>query len=320
MMDRWRVISGSGGERMLSSPESLGRAFAEQCHYYLEDAMLARIWLALTLGKPILAEGEPGCGKTELARALSGVLATELIRVTFGEHIRPEDLFFRYEETLREAYLKAHPDQDLDKTLAVLRSERFMRPGALLRAIRAERRGVLALDEIDKARDGMADVLLEFLEEFTISDSLHGTFEPVTRPFVIITSNNTRPVPDQLRDRCAFVFFKYPAPEREAALLATKSGAPPRLAQQVAYLCRAFREIGFKSPPSIREGLDMMAACERLRIKEIDRDAIVLLMNLAVKRQDDWRRAEQQLEVLYGRIREMNRETEIVPAATGEGA
>src|SRR5262249_43701516 len=123
-----------------------------------------------------------------------------------------------------------------------------------------------------------------------------------------ITSNTTRALAEQLRDRCVFLPLDYYTPEREAEIIRTKGGVEAGLAAQVAYLCRAFREIGFKSPPSIREALDMIAACKVLGIHRLEKESIGMLLNLAVKRRGDWRRAEKNLPVLFARALEIARE------------
>lgn len=272
----------------LHSPATLRRALEATSRYYLDDAQLDRVWLALRLGKPLLVEGEAGCGKTELARALPRVLGTELIRVTCGAHTRIEDLFF-------------HSDRERPPGTAIT-------PGALWRAIRRPDRSLVLIDELDKAPVTLDHALLEWLEEFKFSDPLLGAIEPLSRPYVVLTSNTTRPLSEQLRDRCVFLYFEYPAPEREAEILRSKSGTEGVLATQVAYLCRAFREIGFKSPPSIREALDMIEACKTLGITLLTETSLSWLLPLAVKRRDDAVRAEKHLPVLYARAVEIAEE------------
>lgn len=304
---------------VLASPAALRQAFERECRYYLDEAMLDRVWLALRLGKPLLVEGEAGCGKTELARSLPRVLGRELLRITCHAHTDLGDLFFREDPAERASYLQQHPCRTLDDGGDALRPPNGLRPGLLWRAIQCPDPCVVLLDELDKAPVALDHALLEWLETFTITDSLLGAIEPVSRPYVVLTSNTTRPLAEQLRDRCVFLYFDGLTPEREAEIIRTKSGADPRLAAQIAYLCRAFREIGFKSPPSIREALDMSAACQVLGITRLDETSLAWLRNLAVKRQDDYRRAQKNRAVLFARAMEIAQEYAAPPAVRRPG-
>ncbi|MGH9400639.1 MAG: AAA family ATPase [Candidatus Acidiferrales bacterium] len=270
---------------------------AEKLHdarYVIDPVTLEDIYLACCLQKPLLIEGPPGCGKTELAYAVAEAAGTVVERLQCYEGITEEKAIGRFDEGLQRLFLETqaeHLDKDWDAIRKRLHSLDFFAEGPILRALRYnEKPCVLLIDEIDKVSHQFEAMLLEILSAWQVSVPKLGTIKanPVAVPFVVLSSNEERRLGDPLRRRCIYLRFEYPTVEREADILAIQStGQSERLRAQIVGLAHALRGWVMEKPPSIAEMLDLARALEILGVEEINPDQRDLLLPFIAKTEAD---------------------------------
>ncbi len=187
---------------------------------YVADRPLAvAVWLACTLGQPLLLEGEAGVGKTEVARALAQATGAPFIRLQCHEGIDLHNALYEWDYARQLLALRAAAD-GLDE--GRLYDRRYLISRPLLAALESPQRAVLLIDEIDRADDAFEAFLLEFLSDFAVTIPELGTVSASSRPLVILTSNRTRELHDALKRRCLYDWIDYPTRERERAILAAR--------------------------------------------------------------------------------------------------
>src|SRR5688500_16867112 len=247
-----------------TSVDDVRAALAE--HGYLADEGLATaVFLALTLRRPLLLEGEAGVGKTEVAKVLSRWTGGELLRLQCYEGIDLAQAAYEWDYSRQLLHLRAVEATGADVAAAEdeLYSERFLVRRPLLRAI-DHREGpppVLLIDEVDRADDEFEAFLLEILAEYAVTVPELGTFRAVVPPIVIITSNRTRDVHDALKRRCLYHWVEHPDFAREVEIVELRvPGISNRLAQQVAAVTEQIRGIGLYKPPGVAETIDWAQA------------------------------------------------------------
>ena len=248
----------------LSSVDEVLKRLAE--HDYLADRGLATsIYLASSLERPLLLEGDAGVGKTEVAKVTAAITGAELIRLQCYEGIEVTQALYEWNYTRQLLHLRtaeatgAASSASTDTLEDELFTERFLIRRPLLRAIDhdAATPPVLLIDEVDRADDEFEAFLLEALSDYTVTVPELGTFKADTAPFVVITSNRTRDVHDALKRRALYHWVEHPDFEREVAIIETKAPeVSPTLARQVAAATAAFRDMGMYKPPGIAETLD----------------------------------------------------------------
>jgi MoxR-like ATPase len=263
--------------------------------YIIDPVTLEAVYLAARMRKPLLVEGPPGCGKTELAYAIAAAANSVVERLQCYVGITEEKVIGKFDEALQRLYLEtqtADLGQDWSRIRNRLHSLDFFAEGPLLRALRYESQPcVLLVDEIDKVDQDMEALLLEVLSAFQITVPKLGTIQATTIPFVVLSSNEERRLGDPLRRRCLYLRFEYPTVEREREILALRNGSDsPQLQDQLAGLAHALRGWNMEKPPSIAEMLDLAQALEILGCEEISHEQRDLLLPLLAKTEADRKR------------------------------
>jgi MoxR-like ATPase len=236
---------------------------------YIADADLSTaISLMQLLRRPLLLEGEAGVGKTEVAKALSKVHATELIRLQCYEGLDQSAALYEWNYQRQLLAIQAHRGTESIEDQVF--SEKYLLERPLLAAIRRAQAPVLLIDEIDRADDEFEAFLLELLSDFQISIPELGTIAAVTIPHVVLTSNGTRELSDALRRRCLYHYVEYPDVDREARIiLARISGASPSLSLQIARMVAGVRKEELRKVPGVAETLDWAAALVGLDVRDL---------------------------------------------------
>lgn len=239
---------------------------------YVPDAELpTAIWLMGLLGRPLLLEGEAGVGKTEVAKALSVLLTTRLIRLQCYEGLDQQSALYEWNYQRQLLAIKARENEgNADAIERHVFSEEYLLERPLLAAIRQDRAPVLLIDEIDRADQEFEALLLEILSDFQITIPELGTVTAKARPFVILTSNGTRDLSDALRRRCLYHHIDYPDAEREARIIRARlPGIDSDLAAQIAAAVGRIRKENLAKVPGVAETLDWAAALMGLGIKDL---------------------------------------------------
>lgn len=236
---------------------------------YIADADLATaISLMQLLRRPLLLEGEAGVGKTEVAKALAKVHATELIRLQCYEGLDQSSALYEWNYQRQLLAIQAHRGADSIEDQVF--SAKYLLERPLLAAIRRPKSPVLLIDEIDRADDEFEAFLLELLSDFQVSIPELGTIAAVTIPHVVLTSNGTRELSDALRRRCLYHYVDYPDVDRETRIiLARVAGASPSLSLQIARMVEGVRKEELRKVPGVAETLDWAAALVGLDVRDL---------------------------------------------------
>jgi MoxR-like ATPase len=273
---------------------------------YIADTELATaVSLMQLLKRPLLLEGEAGVGKTEVAKALASVHATELIRLQCYEGLDQAQALYEWNYQRQLLAIEAHrghADQIEDQIF----SEKYLLERPLLAAIRRATPPVLLIDEIDRADDEFEAFLLELLSDFQVSIPELGTIKAVSVPHVVLTSNGTRELSDALRRRCLYHYVDYPDVDREARIiLARVDGTSASLALQIARLVESLRKEELRKVPGVAETLDWAAALVGLDVRDLkDQPEIVheTLMCLLKTHEDRARVSREVSARLLGKV------------------
>lgn len=262
---------------------TLQTAMAEQ-GYIADDDLAMAIHLSLALGRPLLLEGAAGVGKTEVARVLSQVNDTLLIRLQCYEGLDAAQSIYEWNYQRQLLSIRAAAE-DGETGRAVedrIFSEDFLLERPLLKAIRQEKSPVLLIDEIDRADEEFEAYLLEVLSEFQVTVPELGTITATSRPIVILTANGTRDLSDALRRRCLYAHVAYPDRTTELVILKARSAdIETHLADQIVGFVQSLRKEDLEKKPGIAEMLDFAAALIGLGIADLTRDPVILQATLA---------------------------------------
>lgn len=266
------------------------RAKLDAEHYIYDDSLITTLLVALQLGRPLLIEGAAGVGKTEIAKVMAAALDRELVRLQCYEGLDEGKAL--YEWNYQKQLLAIQVSRDLkspEELTASLFSDDYLLERPLLRSIRSEEPVVLLIDEIDKADEEFEAFLLELLSEMQVTIPEVGTIRAKTIPFVVLTSNRTRPLSEALRRRCAYLYIQYPSLEKEVAIIRAKlPNVNEHLALQVAQAIHDLRENqAILKKPSIAETLDWVAALEALGISDLTREAMDQTKGFVLKNSED---------------------------------
>ena len=266
---------------------------------YLPDRGLATaIFLALSMGRPLLLEGEAGVGKTEVGKTLARVLGAELVRLQCYEGIDAAQALYEWDYSRQLLYTRALQAGEVDAAtrVAELYGPDFLLERPLLRAIRAGSGAVLLVDELDRADDEFEAFLLEILSDFQITIPEVGVVSAEKPPAVVITSNRTRELHDALKRRCLYHWIDFPELEREVEIIRLRApGVSEALARSVAETVGRLRELDLVKRPGAAEAIDWAQALALLGAESADGDAARSTLGWAVKNRDDRERAEAAL-------------------------
>jgi MoxR-like ATPase len=258
---------------------------------YIADRGLAMsIFLALKLGRPLFLEGEAGVGKTEVAKVLTDVLNTDLIRLQCYEGLDIHHAVYEWNYTRQMIHIRALEARGERVDEDELFSPRFLLSRPLLQAIEnsRERPPVLLVDEIDRSDEEFEAYLLEILSDFQITIPEIGTIKASQPPVVVITSNRTREVHDAIKRRCLYYWIDYPTLDKELQIVFTRlPDAPKQLAREVAAFVQELRRIDLFKVPGVAETLDWMAAMVALDQKKLDPVIVEETLGVILKYQDD---------------------------------
>ena len=260
------------------------------CGYIADSELATAISLMQRLRRPLLLEGEAGVGKTEVAKALASIHATELIRLQCYEGLDQSSALYEWNYQRQLLAIQAHRGSDADAIEDRIFSEKYLLERPLLAAIRRAMPPVLLVDEIDRADDEFEAFLLELLSDFQVSIPELGTIKAVTIPHVVLTSNGTRELSDALRRRCLYHYVDFPDVDREARIIMARiEGASASLALQIAQMVQDIRKEELRKVPGVAETLDWAAALVGLDVRDLhdDPEAVQETLMCLLKTQED---------------------------------
>jgi len=284
----------------LGSVEELQAALGE--HAYLADRGLSTaIYLSLSLGKPLLLEGEAGVGKTEVAKVLSELLGRSLIRLQCYEGIDANQALYEWNYSRQLIAVRAMDAQVAETHVEDLFGPEFLVERPLLAAIRAGDKAVLLVDELDRADDEFEAFLLEILSEFAVTIPEVGRVAALTPPAVIVTSNRTRELHDALKRRCLYHWIDHPGLDREIEIV--RARAPHvglALARDVSEAVMRLREMDLAKLPGVAETIDWANALAFLGAERLDPETAADTLGSVVKDHEDQELVSARLADVVG--------------------
>jgi MoxR-like ATPase len=232
----------------------LGRRFASE-RYFADEGLLTAVHLALTLGRPLALEGEPGVGKTEVGKVLARVLGRELVRLQCYEGLDAAQALYEWDYPRQLLHVRAAEAEG--RPVGALYDPGFLLERPLLRAVRAPAGVVLLIDEIDRADSDFEAFLLEFLSDFQITIPELGTIAAATPPVVVMTSNRTRELHDALKRRCLYHWIPFPDAERERRIVRARApGLDEAAATALVDAVTGARSLRLLKRPGVAESID----------------------------------------------------------------
>ena len=268
--------------------------------YVPERALATTVYLALKLQRPLFLEGEPGTGKTEIAKTLAAMLGRPLIRLQCHEGLDLAGAAYEWNYArqmleIRMAEADANSQggsqgKGRDQLSQELFSDRFLTRRALLQAIDPAQPvpPVLLIDELDRADEPFEAFLLEVLSDFQITIPEYGTVKAVTPPIVVLTSNRTREIHDAVKRRCLYHWVGFPDAVREQAILDKRvPGAPQKLSAEIVAFVQKLRSLELYKRPGIAETIEWTRALMELDALVLDPDTINHTLGVLLKYQDD---------------------------------
>ena len=262
----------------------------DRTQYVYDDTILTVLYVALTLGRPLLIEGAAGVGKTEVAKVMAEALGRPLVRLQCYEGLDESKALYEWNYQKQLLAIQVNQGQEDRQALTKsLFSDEYLLERPLLKSIRSDTPVVLLIDEIDKADEEFEAFLLELLSEMQVTIPEIGTVKARSIPFVVLTSNRARPLSEALRRRCAYLHIDYPDMEKELAILRKKlPNVEDRLRVQVAKAIQQLRSADvLLKKPSIAESLDWAAALDALGIRELTPDALRQTAGFVLKNNED---------------------------------
>ncbi|MFC4948819.1 AAA family ATPase [Pseudonocardia sp. GCM10023141] len=269
--------------------------------YLAGRGLATAVYVALSLRRPLLLEGEPGVGKTEIAKVLADVLGRDLIRLQCYEGIDTNQALYEWDYSRQLLHIRALSEQKLVDEAAVekLFGPSFLLERPLLQAVRAGDRAVLLIDEIDRADDEFEAFLLEMLSDFQITIPEVGTIIAASAPLVVLTSNRTRELHDALKRRCLYHWIDYPSLEREVEIvMVRRPEVSAALARKVVAAVHRLRELDLAKPPGVAETIDWASTLDFLGETDLTADTADVTLGSVLKDRDDMELARDNLDEL----------------------
>jgi MoxR-like ATPase len=271
----------------------------EAADYVTDPAIATSVHLAMTLKKPLLIEGHAGVGKTEVAKVMSRMLSTNLVRLQCYEGLDAAQALYEwnYPKQLLHIKLEEATTHTLREKEAAIFSEPFLIRRPLLQAISQDGRPpVLLIDEVDRADEEFEAFLLEVLSEFQVTIPEIGTIKATHPPYVILTSNRVRELSDALRRRCLYLWIDFPGFEKEVRIVMQKvPGVNEALARQISRFMESLRTIRLAKVPGVAETLDWAQALASLHADHLDEELVLETLGCVLKDADDVKRFKREV-------------------------
>ena len=285
----------------MDCPETVGKLteILRQGGYFADRGLSTAVFVALSLQRPILLEGEVGVGKTEIAKVLASVFGRKLIRLQCYEGIDTNQALYEWDYARQMLHIRALSEHQIADTDAVdkLFGPKFLLERPLLEAVRAGDRAVLLIDEVDRADDEFEAFLLEMLSDFQISIPEIGTIKAATPPLVVLTSNRTRELHDALKRRCLYHWIGYPPAAREVEIVLVRApGVSEALTRQVVAAVNRLRELDLAKPPGVAETIDWVRTLDFLGETDLGAQNAEDTLGAVVKERDDLEVVRDNLE------------------------
>ena len=292
-------------EQLAASVDSLKDSF-EGHRYICSNQIATAVYLAYHLRKPVLIEGPPGVGKTELAKTTADMFALPLIRLQCYEGLDEAKAIYEWKygkQLLYTQVLKETLDEVLQgaqEFADIFFSEEFLEPRPLLKALREEHGCVLLIDEVDKSDHEFESLLLEILSDFQVSIPEIGTVKAHRDPpIVFLTSNNTREISDALKRRCLHLYIPFPDADLEQRIIhARVPDIPPELRRQLVTFIQELRDLDLKKVPAISETIDWARTLLLLHTESLDPELVRETLNVILKFQEDIENVDAEIATL----------------------
>lgn len=275
--------------------------------YIAGRGLATAVYLALKLQRPLFLEGEPGVGKTEIAKVVTRLLDTNLIRLQCYEGLDVNQAVYEWNYTQQIMHIRYLESQNAKFDEAELFSERFLLKRPLLQAIEesAEKSQVLLIDEVDRSDEEFEAFLLEILSDFQVTVPEIGTMKAKNRPIVILTSNRTRELHDALKRRCIYYWIDYPSFDKELDIVRAKvPEASTELARQVTAFIQELRTVDLYKLPGVAETIDWTTALVALNQTALNPAVVEETLGVILKYQDDVHKVRDEfMQQVYNRAK-----------------
>ena len=285
----------------MDCPETVGKLteILRQGGYLADRGLATALFVALSLQRPILLEGEVGVGKTEVAKVLASVFGRKLIRLQCYEGIDTNQALYEWDYARQMLHIRALSEHQIADTDAVekLFGPKFLLERPLLEAVRAGDQAVLLIDEVDRADDEFEAFLLELLSDFQITIPEIGTIKAATPPLVVLTSNRTRELHDALKRRCLYHWIGFPPAAREVEIVLVRApGVSEALTRKVVAAVNRLRQLDLAKPPGGAETIDWVRTLDFLGETDLSAQVAEDTLGAVVKERDDLDVVRENLE------------------------